>query len=90
MADAKSTLVAIERDTALRNAVIDAALDCIIMMDQEGLVVEFNPAAEKVFGYSREEAIGATLAELVIPPKLRDAHHDGFSPLPQDRRTRSA
>jgi PAS domain S-box-containing protein len=78
MADAKQTLVAIERDTALRNAVIDAALDCIIMMDQDGLVVEFNPAAEHVFGYTREEAIGATLADLVIPENLREAHHTGL------------
>jgi PAS domain S-box-containing protein len=78
MADAKNTMVAIERDTALRNAVIDAALDCIIMMDEEGLVVEFNPAAEQVFGYTREEAVGATLADLVIPENLRDAHHNGL------------
>ncbi|MEM9571313.1 MAG: PAS domain S-box protein [Pseudomonadota bacterium] len=79
MADAKQTMVAIERDNALRNAVIDAALDCIIMMDQDGLVVEFNPAAEKVFGYTREEAIGAKLADLVIPKNLRSAHHDGLT-----------
>lgn len=79
MADEKNTLVAIERDTALRNAVIDAALDCIIMMDQDGLIVEFNPAAEKVFGYSREEAVGAVLADLVIPENLRQAHHNGLS-----------
>lgn len=79
MADAKSTLVAIERDSALRNAVIEAALDCIIMMDQDGLVVEFNPAAEQVFGYSRDEAVGATLADLIIPASLRDAHHTGLT-----------
>lgn len=78
MAEAKKTMVAIERDTALRNAVIDAALDCIIMMDQEGIIVEFNPAAEQVFGYSREEAVGAKLAELIIPDSLRGAHHDGL------------
>ncbi|MEO0450025.1 MAG: PAS domain S-box protein [Pseudomonadota bacterium] len=78
MADAKTTLVAIERDSALRNAVIDAALDCIIMMDQDGLVVEFNPAAEQVFGYTREEAVGALLADLVIPQNLRNAHHTGL------------
>ncbi|MEM7327540.1 MAG: PAS domain S-box protein [Pseudomonadota bacterium] len=78
MADAKNTLVAIERDNALRNAVIDAALDCIIMMDQAGLIVEFNPAAEQVFGYTRAEAVGAQLAELIIPANLRDAHHNGL------------
>ena len=79
MADGGSTLAAIERDTALRNAVIDAALDCIIMMDEDGNVVEFNPAAENIFGYTREEAIGATLADLVIPGHLRDAHHHGLA-----------
>lgn len=78
MAEAKKTLVAIERDTALRNAVIDAALDCIIMMDQHGIIVEFNPAAEQVFGYSREEAVGATLSDLIIPASLQDAHHTGL------------
>lgn len=78
MADAKNTLVAIERDNALRNAVIDAALDCIIMMDQAGLIVEFNPAAEQVFGYTRAEAVGAQLADLIIPANLRDAHHNGL------------
>lgn len=79
MANAKKTLVAIERDNALRNAVIDAALDCIIMMDQDGLIVEFNPAAEQVFGYSREEAVGGVLADLIIPESLRGAHHTGLT-----------
>lgn len=78
MADGGHTLEVIERDTALRNAVIDAALDCIIMMDQNGLVVEFNPAAVNVFGYSREEAVGSMLADLIIPENLRNAHHSGL------------
>ena len=79
MADESNRLLVIQRDTALRNAVIEAALDCIIMMDQHGTVVEFNPAAEKVFGYSREEAVGASLAELIIPTELRQLHHDGLN-----------
>ena len=78
MAENVTTLAAIERDAALRNAVIDAALDCIIMMNQDGLVVEFNPAAERVFGYERHEAVGARLADLIIPENLRGAHHDGL------------
>ncbi len=78
MPDGHNTLIQIERDTALRNAVIDAALDCIIMMDQDGLVVEFNPAAESIFGYTREEALGEQLADLIIPEHLRTAHHTGL------------
>lgn len=73
-----TTLAAIERDAALRNAVIDAALDCIIMMNGDGLVVEFNPAAEHVFGYTRDEAVGARLADLIVPEHLRRAHNDGL------------
>ena len=78
MTGAADTLDAISRDAALRNAVIDAALDCIIMMDQDGIIVEFNPAAEKTFGYSRDEAVGSILADLVIPDELHDAHHQGM------------
>src|SRR5687767_7825696 len=47
-------------------------------MDGEGLVVEFNPAAEQLFGYSREEAVGRRLATLIVPPDLREAHEQGF------------
>lgn len=79
MSNDLDTLDLIERDTALRNAVIDAALDCIVMMDQDGFVIEFNPAAEKTFGYSREEAVGAKLADLLIPDHLKDAHHHGLA-----------
>ena len=79
MADTESGLHEVSRDAALRNAVIEAALDCIIMIDQEGVVIEYNPAAEQVFGYSRNEAIGHSLAELVIPQNLRQLHQDGLA-----------
>ncbi|MEM9669065.1 MAG: PAS domain S-box protein [Pseudomonadota bacterium] len=76
--DSEKTIVLMERDSALRNAVIDAALDCIIMMDQEGIIIEFNPAAEKTFGYTYDEAVGAKLADLIVPSNLRDVHHKGL------------
>ena len=43
-------------------------------MDAKGRIVEWNPAAEQTFGYAREEAIGRSLAELMIPERLRQAH----------------
>ena len=79
MADTAEALRLVTRDTALRNAVIDAALDCIVMMDQEGYIIEFNPAAEKTFGYSRDEAVGQYLADLLIPENLQKAHRDGLA-----------
>src|SRR5450432_574556 len=60
-------------------AILDSALDCIITMDHHGRVVEFNPAAEKTFGYRPEEAIGQLLAELIIPPLLRERHQKGLA-----------
>ena len=47
---------------ALKSAILETTLDCIITMDHEGKVVEFNPAAEKTFGYSRAEVDGQELA----------------------------
>src|SRR4051794_496220 len=48
-------------------------------MDDGGRVVEWNPAAERTFGYSREEVIGADMAELIVPPHLRDSHRRGLA-----------
>lgn len=60
-------------------AIVEAALDCIIMMDHEGSVVAFNPAAERTFGYTREEAIGQEMASLIIPSSLRESHRAGLT-----------
>src|SRR5437660_7274151 len=63
----------------LYRGILENALDCIITMDAAGRVVEFNPAAEHVFGFSREEAIGQELAELIIPPRVREQHRRGLA-----------
>src|SRR5687767_5610715 len=57
---------------------LESALDCVITMDQEGKVIDWNPAAEKTFGYTIEEAAGKDMAELIIPPALRDRHRQGL------------
>ena len=62
----------------LNRALLDSALDCIITMDANGRVMEFNTAAQRVFGYTREQAVGAELASLVIPPALRERHRKGL------------
>src|SRR5438552_14531552 len=64
---------------ALNRAILDTALDCIITMDASGRVREFNPAAERVFGFRREETIGRELAELIVPPALRERHRRGLA-----------
>ena len=67
------------RESEARNAAILAtALDCIVTIDHEDRIVEFNPAAEKTFGYCNAEAIGKHMAELLVPPKYREAHYRGM------------
>ena len=61
------------------SAYFEAALDCVIIADASGRVVEFNPAAEQTFGYSRDEAVGRTIAELIVPPSLRERHITAFT-----------
>jgi PAS domain S-box-containing protein len=61
------------------SAYFEAALDCVIIADASGRVVEFNPAAERTFGYTRDEALGRTMAELIVPPSLRERHITGFA-----------
>ena len=58
---------------------LDSSLDAIIMVDEHGAIVEFNPAAERTFGRSRSDVLGEQMAELLIPPALREAHHRGFA-----------
>lgn len=59
---------------SLNTAVIASALDCVVVIDETGCVVEFNPAAERTFGYTRDEALGRPIAELIVPPAMRARH----------------
>ncbi len=65
-------------DPRLR-ALLDAALDCIVAMDGDGRVVSFNAAAEETFGHRAADAIGQDMADLIVPPALRQAHRDGLA-----------
>ena len=64
---------------ATRSAILEAALDSIITIDHHGRVIDFNPAAVQTFGYSREEAIGHEMAELIVPEHLRERHRTGMA-----------
>jgi PAS domain S-box-containing protein len=72
------------REEALRKsedrlrATVDTALDCIIAIDEHGEIIEFNPAAEMTFGYTKADVLGRSLAELIIPERHRAAHAAGM------------
>jgi PAS domain S-box-containing protein len=63
---------------AIASAAVAAAYDAIITIDHRGLLVEWNSAAERLFGYARSEAIGREMASLIIPPQFRQAHRVGM------------
>jgi PAS domain S-box-containing protein len=69
----------LRRSEARNAAILDSALDCIVTMDDQGCITEFNPAAERTFGYRRDEVVGKRLAEVMIPPSLREGHRRGFA-----------
>jgi PAS domain S-box-containing protein len=59
-------------------------------MDAAGRIVEFNPAAERAFGYTREEAVGQDMASLIIPEMLRNRHRAGLAAYLKTGRSTSA
>jgi PAS domain S-box-containing protein len=65
----KARLEALQAAEAMNTAIVASALDCVIVTDEEGRVVEFNPAAETTFGYRREDTIGRPVRDLIVPPR---------------------
>jgi PAS domain S-box-containing protein len=74
----KQVEIASAENQSRTRAILDTAPDAIITMDRKGVVTEFNPAAERMFGYLRDQALGRELAALIIPASLRDAHRHGL------------
>lgn len=58
---------------------IHAALDCVVVMNAAGRIVEFNASAQATFGHRREDVLGLELAQVIIPERLREAHRRGLA-----------
>ncbi|KVN07976.1 MULTISPECIES: PAS domain S-box protein [unclassified Burkholderia] len=54
--------------------IVDTALDAVVTMDSDGVVVGWNPQAAAIFGWSADEALGRSMSELIIPHRYREAH----------------
>jgi len=76
--DRKQAGEALRESEARKRAILESALDCIVTMDHQGLIVDWNPAAERTFGFMRADAIGKEMAELIIPPRFREQHRHGL------------
>ncbi len=60
------------------SAVVTTALDAVVVSDHSGVIHEFNGGAEDIFGYTRDEVLGRTIEDILVPPHLRTAHIEGF------------
>jgi PAS domain S-box-containing protein len=63
-----------EESERLKAAILDGALEPVVALDEQARILQFNHAAEQVFGYAADEAIGAELADLIGPPDLRERY----------------
>jgi PAS domain S-box-containing protein len=59
--------------------IIETALDAFVQMDDAGIIVDWNSQAEAIFGWSRDEAVGRVLADLIVPEVHRARHKDGLA-----------
>ncbi len=59
--------------------ILETSHEAFVAMDQQGLITDWNAEAERTFGWSRQEAVGKSVAELIVPPTKRDAHREGIA-----------
>jgi PAS domain S-box-containing protein len=64
-------------DHIIGDAILSAQADAIIAADKAGVIISWNPGAERIFGFARAEAIGRSL-DIIIPVRLRKRHWDGY------------
>ncbi len=70
---------ALRGSEALKTAILDTSLDGFILMSHRGVILDWNPSAERIFGRTPEEAVGRSLADTIVPERLREAHWAGLS-----------
>ncbi len=79
IADRKQDLEKLRRSEAMKTLILETALDAIVFIGTDGRIQEWNPAAQKIFGYSRDEAVGRLMDELIIPPAMWEVYHEGLT-----------
>src|SRR5712691_4115023 len=80
LADRRFSAQALELESSEQRyrQIVETALDAFVGMDANGRITDWNAQAETIFGWSRSEAIGQTLAQVIIPDRYRDAHAQGL------------
>src|SRR6185369_17581230 len=58
--------------------ILETALDAVVTMNSAGLITGWNAEAERMFGWLREEVVGRSMTDTIIPPQYREAHQQGL------------
>jgi PAS domain S-box-containing protein len=77
--DAEARAAELTASEARLRAILEAAHDGVLSIDQDARITYVNTSAERIFGYRADELIGQEVAEVIVPPSLREAHRAGFS-----------
>ncbi len=59
-------------------AIVSTSLDAVVAVNKSGAIIDFNGAAEQIFGYTREEVVGRQMEDVIVPDHLKDAHRSGM------------
>ncbi|MBR1272321.1 PAS domain S-box protein [Bradyrhizobium sp. AUGA SZCCT0222] len=78
MTESRRAQETLRESAQLARGIINTALDAFVQMDDQGTIADWNSQAENIFGWTRDEAVGAKLSELIIPYVHRDAHTAGL------------
>jgi PAS domain S-box-containing protein len=74
----RAAVAALARSEDRARRIVASAHEAFVAIDAAGTITDWNPQAEAVFGFSRPEAVGRSLAETIIPAELREAHREGL------------
>ena len=75
---ARAAEAALLQSQERNRAIVETALDALVTVDAAGIVTDWNGQASAIFEWSREEALGQRLSELIIPPKDRESYEAGL------------
>jgi PAS domain S-box-containing protein len=74
IAEKKRMQQELQANEAKFRAISDSAIDGILMFDDEDRITYWNPAAERIFGYTEKEIIGQKVGATIVPPSYREDH----------------
>ena len=75
----KTSEARLKNEQERTNMIVDSALDAIISVNEAGIIIDWNPQAEILFGWAKEEIVGQSVVQTIIPPAFRKAHSQGFA-----------